>query len=60
VPFPTRAQTRPDGLKGDALAIQPPSGYRFFTTLPYRFEPCDHIEPAVKTVEETRGLPPQV
>jgi oligopeptide/dipeptide ABC transporter ATP-binding protein len=44
-------------LKGDVPSpIHPPSGCRFHPRCPQRFEPCDHIEPAVKTVEENHAV----
>jgi peptide/nickel transport system ATP-binding protein len=38
-------------LQGDVPSpINPPAGCRFHTRCPYRFEPCDRVEPRVLTV----------
>jgi len=56
IPDPERKRGRMV-LKGDVPSpIRPPSGCRFHPRCPHRFEPCDHIEPAVKTVEENHAV----
>ena len=56
IPDPERKRGRMV-LKGDVPSpIRPPSGCRFHPRCPHRFEPCDHIEPAVKIVEENHAV----
>jgi len=56
IPDPDRKRGRLV-LKGDVPSpIRPPSGCRFHPRCPHRFEPCDHIEPAVKSVEENHAV----
>jgi oligopeptide/dipeptide ABC transporter ATP-binding protein len=56
IPDPERKRGRMV-LKGDVPSpIHPPSGCRFHPRCPQRFEPCDRIEPAVKTVEEDHAV----
>jgi oligopeptide transport system ATP-binding protein len=51
IPDPTVRKTRTI-LKGEVPnPIHPPSGCRFHTRCPYRFDLCDHIDPEFKRVK---------
>jgi oligopeptide/dipeptide ABC transporter ATP-binding protein len=56
IPDPERRRQRMI-LKGDVPSpIQPPAGCRFHPRCPRRFEPCDRIEPQLKTAAEDHDV----
>ena len=56
IPDPERKRQRII-LKGDVPSpIRPPSGCRFHPRCPRRFEPCDRIEPELKTVADGHNV----
>ncbi len=51
IPDPSK-RTEKQLLEGDVPSpVNPPPGCRFHTRCPYRFEPCDHIEPPLIDID---------